>query len=119
MSLYRRKTMRYKLFSLLALVLVLSLVPMVSAEIDLSEEISADDQAAFDEILAPVMSIYNFVKYVATAVAALVLIFAGIVFMMSGSDPGKRDKAKNMVMYVVIGLVIIWVAPLVVNYLVQ
>jgi hypothetical protein len=104
---------------LLTLVLILSLTPLVSAEIDLSEELSTEDEEAFDAILEPVMSIYNFIKYIATAVAALVLVGAGILFMMSGSDASKREQAKSMVTYVVIGLVIIWIAPLMVEYLVE
>jgi len=110
--------MRWNLLMLLGLVLVLTITPTLAA-IDLSEDVSVEDQAAFDSILEPVMNIYNFVKYVATAIAALVLVGAGIVFMLSGSDPAKRDQAKNMIMYVIFGLVIIWVAPLIVEYLVQ
>ena len=104
---------------ILGLFLVLSLSNVALATIDLSEPLTADDEAAIDEILEPVMDIYNFIKYIATAVAALVLVGAGIVFMLSGSSPGKREQAKNMVMYVIIGLVIIWIAPLIINFLVQ
>ena len=110
--------MRWNLAALLGLALILTVTPALAA-VDLSEEISAEDEAAFDEILAPVMDVYNFVKYVATAIAALVLVGAGIVFMLSGGDPRKREQAKNMVMYVVFGLIIIWIAPLIVNFLVQ
>ena len=97
----------------------MSLTPIVSADVDLYEELSAEDEAAFDEILDPIMDIYNFIKYIATAIAAFVLVGAGIMFMMSGSDPSQRNKAKGMVTYVVIGLVIIWIAPLIVGFLVQ
>jgi uncharacterized membrane protein len=111
--------MNWKQILLLGLVLILSLTPMVSAEIDLSEELSEEDQDAFDEILEPIMDIYNFIKYIATAIAAVVLVVAGLLFMMSGNDPSKREQSKSMVMYVVVGLVIIWIAPLIVGYLVQ
>ena len=77
-----------------------------------------EEQATFDQILQPVMKIYNLVKYVATAVAALVLLLAGVNYMMSGSDPKKRDNAKAMAMYVIVGLVVIWAAPLVVSFVV-
>jgi type IV secretory pathway VirB2 component (pilin) len=96
--------------SLLALQLVLAL--------DFNQTISADDQATFDQILAPVMKVYNLVKYVATAIAVVVLLFAGITYITSGDDPGKREKAKSMAMYVIIGLIVIWAAPLVVNFIV-
>ena len=76
------------------------------------------DTTAFNEILEPVFKIYNFAKYAATVIAVLVLLFAGISAMTSGGDPGKREMAKNMAMYVIFGLIIIWAAPLVVNLIV-
>jgi len=69
----------------------------------------------FDQILKPLQTIYDLVKYAATMIAGLVLLFAGITYIISGSDPGKREKAKNMVMYVIIGLMVIWAAPFVVK----
>lgn len=69
----------------------------------------------FEEILRPIETIYNLVKYAATVIAGLVMLFAGITYISSGSDPQKREQAKNMVMYVIIGLIVIWAAPFVVN----
>ena len=72
----------------------------------------------FDNILKPLTTIYNLVKYTATAVAGLVMLFAGITYITSGSDPKRRDTAKNMVMYVIIGLMVIWAAPFVVELII-
>jgi multisubunit Na+/H+ antiporter MnhB subunit len=91
---------------LLFLVLQLSLV-LASSESD------------FEEILQPLMTIYNLVKYAATIIAGLVMLFAGITYISSGSDPGKREKAKNMVMYVIIGLAVIWAAPFIVDLILK
>lgn len=71
--------------------------------------------ATYDQILQPVQAIYDLIKYSVTIIAGLVMLFAGITYITSGSDPGKREQAKNMVMYVLIGLVVIWAAPLVVK----
>lgn len=68
--------------------------------------------ATYDQILQPIQAIYDLVKYAVTIIAGIVLTFAGITYITSGSDPGKRDKAKNMIMYVLIGLAVIWAAPL-------
>ena len=89
-----------------------------SYALDFSGGVSGSDQATFDQILAPVMKVYNLVKYAASAIAVLVLLFAGITYMTSGSDPRKRDNAKNMATYVVIGLFVIWAAPMVVNFVI-
>ncbi len=111
--------MKTQLTTLGALVLVLTLmaVNLVTA-VDFDQTISAEDKATFDKILEPVMKIYNLVKYVASVLAVVVLLFAGMTYMTSGSDPGKREKAKNMAMYVIIGLIVIWAAPLIVNFIV-
>jgi uncharacterized membrane protein len=83
------------------------------------EEITEDDKEKFDNILTPINKIYNLVKYVATSIATLMLLFSGIVFMTSGNDKNKRESAKDMGTYVVIGLIVIWAAPILVSYLVE
>ena len=73
------------------------------------------DIGTFDQILQPVWKVYNFVKYIATAIATIFLVFAGIMYMMSGSDVTKRENAKHTISYVVLGLIVIWAAPFVVQ----
>ena len=101
------------------LICMLIMVLPLGLAVNFSSEPSSADKATFDQILEPIMKIYNFVKYAATALAVLFLIFAGATFIMSGNDQAKREQAKMMAMYIVIGLVIIWVAPLMVSFLTQ
>ena len=77
--------------------------------------VSAATQEDYKQILQPLETIYNLVKYAATLIAGLVMLFAGITYISSGSDPGKREKAKSMVMYVIVGLIVIWAAPFIVD----
>ena len=104
-------------WEIIILLLFLS-IQFVSA-VDFDQELSDEDKATFDNILEPVMKIYNFIKYAATVLAVVFIVFAGVTFIMSGSDQGKREQAKMMATYIVIGLIIIWIAPLIVGYLVQ
>lgn len=99
------------------ILLVLFSVPAVLA-VDFDGEISQEDQQTFDHILEPVMKIYNFAKYTASVLAVVFLVFAGVTFITSGSDQAKREQAKSMGTYIIIGLIVIWVAPLIVNFLV-
>ncbi len=69
------------------------------------------DTSGFDKVLEPVWKVYGLIKYIATAIAMIFLVFAGIMFMTSGDDITKRDKAKNMIAFVVVGLGVIWIAP--------
>ena len=92
------------------LLLALFIAPNVLAvdqQASIDTQITQDEKDQFDAILAPVFKIYNFVKYIATVVAVLFLVYAGINYMTSGNDPKKRDQAKNIVTYVVIGMVVL------------
>lgn len=109
--------MKKNLMTILVL-LALVITPSVLAAVDFNKPISEEDEATFDQILAPVLKIYNLVKYIATAIAGIVFLLAGVNYIMSGSDPKKRENAKSMAMYVLIGLIVIWAAPLVVKFIV-
>jgi len=104
---------------LIALLGLLLLPAFAFADVaELNTTVSPEDKAKFDEILSPVMKIYNFIKYIASAVALLFLLYGGISFMTAGSDPRQKENAKNIITYVVIGLLVIWAAPLIVELLV-
>ena len=98
------------------MLLVLVALPLVSAEVDFNKKLTSDEQKQVDAILAPVMKVYNTIKYTATVIGVLMFVFAGITFVMSGGEKAKKDRAKNMAVGVVIGLIIIWVAPLIVKF---
>jgi type IV secretory pathway VirB2 component (pilin) len=111
--------MKQKHLALLGLMFFVTMTVMQFVlAVDFNQPISTQDKATFDQILTPVMKIYNMAKYFSTAIAVVVLLFAGISFITSAGNPGKREQAKNIGMYVIIGLVIIWAAPLVVNFIV-
>jgi type IV secretory pathway VirB2 component (pilin) len=75
----------------------------------------SEDTSTFDKILEPVWKIYSFIKYIATAVAAIFMVIAGIIYMTAGNDMMKRDSAKHTITYVIVGLIVIWAAPFVVQ----
>ncbi len=103
---------------ILGLVLLLLLVaaPSALAEIDWDEDLSPDEEDLVDEILEPVMSVYNAIKYAMTVVGVLVLVFAGISFVTAGGEQAKKNRAKGMIAGVVVGLILIWVAPTIVEF---
>ena len=103
-----QRTYGYKTKVIVVLFIVLFFVYHISL-------VSASSTSDFDEILKPLNTIYDLAKYAATILSGLMMLFAGIMYITSGSDPGKREKAKNMIMYVIIGLMVIWAAPFVVK----
>lgn len=99
------------------LFLLLLIIPTAMAAIDFDQPLTPQEEAQFDQILSPIMKVYNFIKYAATVIGVIMLVFAGVSLITAGGDQGQKERAKNMAVGVVIGLAIIWVAPVVVNYI--
>lgn len=99
------------------LLVLFALPVVVLADVNFNQSITPQEQQQFDQILSPVMKIFNFIKYAATVAGVLMLVFAGITFITAGGDMAQKERAKNMAVGVVIGLIVIWVAPLVVGYI--
>ena len=97
--------------------LLLLAMPLALAEIDWDTDLTAEEEALVDEILEPVMSVYNAIKYAMTVVGVFALVFAGILFATSGGDQSKKNKAKAMIGGVLVGLTLIWVAPTIVEFM--
>lgn len=51
--------------------------------------------------------IYNGIYQIAASIAVLVFVFAGIKFVASMDDPGKRKSAKDTMIAAIIGLIIV------------
>ncbi len=49
-------------------------------------------------------------------VAVLVIVVAGIRLIVGGADEGEREKARNAVLYAVIGLILILLAGAIVRW---
>lgn len=60
-----------------------------------------------EELLANAL---NLTYFIAGIVAVIVIIISGMSYATSNGDPAKITKAKNMIMYAVVGLIIILVA---------
>ncbi len=70
-----------------------------------------------DDILEPITKIYDLIKNVVSVLGIIAITIAGALYMFSGSNIQSRENAKSMVSYAIVGLVLVWVAPMVVSYL--
>ena len=77
----------------------------------------ADTPATVDTIKQPLNKVYELMKGVLSVVGAIAITAAGAMYMLSGSNIQNRENAKSMFTYSVVSLVLVWVAPQVVNYL--
>ena len=68
-------------------------------------------------ITAPLNKIYDLLKAIVSVVAVIAITVAGARFMFSGDNIQQREASKSMVGYCIAGLVMVWIAPLMVGYL--
>lgn len=70
-----------------------------------------------DEELEPIVGVVvNTLLYIVGALAVVMVIFSGIMYTISGGDSGRVAKAKNMLTYSIVGLVIAFLAFALVNW---
>ena len=73
--------------------------------------------ASVSDVTAPITKIYDLIKGVVSVVGIIAITIAGAMYMFPGSNIQHRENAKNMVSYAIVGLVLVWVAPVLVGYL--
>ena len=71
-----------------------------------------------DGVLQKVKDILNVVFLVVGILAVIMIIIGGVFMMISAGDPGKIKRAKDTIMYSVIGLIITLLAFAIVNFVV-
>ena len=76
-------------------------------------EVNIPHTTSADQIL---INGLNLLYFVAGLVAVIVIVVAGITYATSSGDSGKVTKAKNMILYAVVGLVIVLTAFTVTNF---
>lgn len=63
-------------------------------------------------------TIVNTLLFILGAISVVMIIIGGIMYTTSGGDSGAVSKAKNTILYAVIGLVVAFLAYAIVNWVV-
>ena len=83
----------------------------------LAVKLSADDISIPDTPADQVLTNgLNLVYFLAGLAAVIVIVVGGIMYATSTGDSGKITKAKNMILYAVVGLVIVLSAFAITNF---
>jgi hypothetical protein len=70
---------------------------------------------ATERINLTICTVINLIQMVTGAIAAIVIIFAGVRWMMSGDDPSARNGAKTAIIGAFVGIIIIAITIPVIN----
>lgn len=63
--------------------------------------------------------IANVLAWFGGAIAVIMIIYAGFVYVTSSGDDGKVKSAKNIILYSVVGLVVIVVSRIIVAFVID
>lgn len=65
-----------------------------------------------------VQNVLNVAYFIAGIIAVIVIIIAGITYSTSSGNAGSVTKAKNMILFSVIGLILIMAAFAITNFVI-
>lgn len=71
-----------------------------------------------DKLQTYIVPIINIVLYILEAIAVIVIIIAGFMYVVSNGDPSTVKKAKDTILYAVIGLIVAIMAYAIINFVV-
>ena len=72
-----------------------------------------------DQLPGVIQAIVNSIILVCGTIAVVFIVIGGISFITSSGDPGKAKKAKDTILYAVIGLIIAALAFAIVNWVIS
>ena len=70
------------------------------------------------DLMSSITGILNGIIAALGIVAVIVIIIGGIGYMTSTGDPGKIKKAKDTILYGLIGLIVVALALVIVNFVI-
>ena len=69
-------------------------------------------QGVKDTIVEFIVKVLDFIMLI----AVIYVIVAGIRLIVSGGDEGEKDKAKNTIIYVIVGILVVLFARVIVTF---
>jgi len=80
------------------------LLPLIASAVSIPNPIGAEN---FTDLLN---KIADFIFVLSLAIAPIMIIVAGFMFVLAQGEPEKIQKAKQMILWVLIGLLIVFAA---------
>jgi heme O synthase-like polyprenyltransferase len=73
----------------------------------------------YTDLVSFIFGLLNLTVSIAALVAVIFLVYAGFRYILAAGDEKKIEEATKTIIYSLIGLVICFIAPLVVRFLVS
>ena len=73
----------------------------------------------YQDLTALVLSVINLAINFSVLIAVIALIIAGFKYILAMGDEDKTEKATKSLVFALVGLVIVFIAPLIVKYVTE
>lgn len=80
-------------------------------------DISQLNQTSFSDLIAFIQSTINVIISISALLAVIFLVYSGIEYIMSRGEGDKAEKAQKSLIYTLIGLVMCFISPLVIKFI--
>ncbi len=88
----------------------------LTATVALAQNMTGEQEDACNEIKGTVDNITNLISIIGGSIATLALIVVGVMMFMS-QDPAEKDQLKDKIKYIIMGIVLIVIAPQIVKFI--
>lgn len=68
------------------------------------------------EAMALIVRLINWALYLAGGLAVIYIVYAGIMYITAGDDQAKADAAKGTITYAIIGIVVVALSFVIINW---
>ena len=65
-----------------------------------------------------ITSVINVMLFIIGVLSVIMIIYGGIIYVISAGDSGRVSKAKNTIMYAIVGLIVSLLAYAIVNFVI-
>ena len=87
--------------------------PVKDAVGNITCEVNSEDGKTLPQIVAFIINVFS---WIIGAVSVIMIIYGGFRYITSGGDSNGVTAAKNTILYAIIGLVIVALAQIIVNF---
>jgi len=103
-----------KKYLILALLIVL-LVPIAIS----AQQVEIENPVTSDSLWGLLDKVINFIFYISISIASLMIVVGAYFFLTSAGEPGKVQTAKDVIMYALIGLVVVFLSKAIIALLLE
>ena len=107
MNMFKTKTKRLFFASILFFLFLINVPALAAGLVPCGNE--GEAACTFNDFFIMVNSVINFVLYdIVPPIAIITIVISAVNLMTSAGDPGKLEQAKKTLIWIIIGLVVVY-----------